>query len=242
MENTVALLVGSFTLLFWYLLSKGRRRESTDGISKGRRRSVCAIQSRVPTHLSESGRRKLNSSGSEALLTEMGILKWRYSRAAREASDHTKSRARLFSRLTLLLQGLPLPSRGCTVVLVSKWYHCKDSSFLCALSLLATYYNFFVVFDIGGEQRRNVFDLLYGHDTVSEAVLPKHRVIHSSSLSGRVAFCRHLGATDLVIDFDPLSKEALTGFGHRVALYMNPGTQLDVFWKSTTQEQQKTIQ
>jgi hypothetical protein len=56
---------------------------------------------------------------------------------------------------------------------------------------------------------------------LSEAVLPSHRILLSTTIAGRVAFVRQLNRVELVVDFDGLVQVQLTRFGYRVFLYGN---------------------
>jgi hypothetical protein len=53
---------------------------------------------------------------------------------------------------------------------------------------------------------------------LSEDILPSHRILLSSTITGRVALVRQLSKVALVVDWDPSVKEQLTRFGHSVTL------------------------
>jgi hypothetical protein len=56
---------------------------------------------------------------------------------------------------------------------------------------------------------------------LSESVLPSHRIMLSSSVTGRVALVRQLASVELVVDYDPEIRTQLERFGYRVALVEN---------------------
>lgn len=57
-----------------------------------------------------------------------------------------------------------------------------------------------------------------GRRTLSEAVLPSHRILLASSVTGRVALVRQLASVELVVDYHPDVRNGLERFGYRVSL------------------------
>jgi len=55
-------------------------------------------------------------------------------------------------------------------------------------------------------------------NSIDETIIPRHRVVFSSSVAGRIAFVRQL-CPELVIDFDISAKEQLKRFGFNILLY-----------------------
>merc|ERR1712137_969437 len=94
--------------------------------------------------------------------------------------------------------------------------------------LLATYFNLIVV--ICADERDNVddpetcIDKLLGDNKIPAEVLPRHRVLLSQSITGRVAICRQLGSVEFVLDYEPKIKTELTRFGFRVMVYGRGGS------------------
>jgi hypothetical protein len=56
---------------------------------------------------------------------------------------------------------------------------------------------------------------------LSESVLPSHRILLASTVTGRVALVRQLAKVAMVVDWDPEVESQLTRFGYKVALVPN---------------------
>ena len=103
--------------------------------------------------------------------------------------------------------------------------------------LLATYYNLLVLVavpaasegkEFTAEDRARAVQALRGGTSNDESshsqlltpeLLPLHRIVFTSTVTGRVAFVRQLQRIELVLDFDPEVKGLLSRFGHRVIVY-----------------------
>jgi hypothetical protein len=62
---------------------------------------------------------------------------------------------------------------------------------------------------------------------LSESVLPSHRILLASTVTGRVALVRQLAKVAMVVDWDPEVESQLTRFGYKVALVPNWSTLLE---------------
>lgn len=68
--------------------------------------------------------------------------------------------------------------------------------------------------------------------SLSADVIPDHRIILSTTVTGRVAFVRQLHRVELVLDFDPEVRNLLSRFGHKVIVYGQSTQQNGVSSKS----------
>ena len=140
---------------------------------------------------------------------------------------------------TSTLSLLP-PSKGSTVVVgisqadLGGVVGTNDSSCISrVLDALATFYNVIVVVAVNDESNninnnnsnhrvslhsQVVQQLRSSSIFLSEDVLPSHRILLSSTVTGRVALVRQLSKVALVVDWDPTVKEQLTRFGFAVTL------------------------
>lgn len=164
-----------------------------------------------------------------------------------EITDNRKDRARLLSRLledtaTVGDTVSTPPAIGSTVVVSVPINDIKCPKLQRVLYLLGTFYNLFTIIVIDnnqqfeGDERENVISVLRGKRLENEAdennensslkkihlnedILPSHRIIASTSVTGRVAFARQLQRIELMLDFDAEVKNLLSRFGHRVIVY-----------------------
>ena len=197
---------------------------------------------RVPPHVSSNSASIAVNGGSNLLVD--GLVAFRHCKAAAavvstittapagEVSDSIrKERARVLSRLLLEDDGVAgsPPTKGSTVVLAVPEKDVACDKLHKAVFLLATYYNLLLLVAVDPDfDRKRKGDILQQlrqskngveETKVSSDVLPDHRVVLTSTVTGRVAFARQLQRIELVLDFDPEVKQLLGRFGHRVIVY-----------------------
>ena len=158
-------------------------------------------------------------------------------------SSGTSTRSTTTTTTTSTLSLLP-PSKGSTVVVAISQTDLggvggtNDGNCSCisrVLDALATFYNVIVVVAVNDESNNNnnnnnnhnnrvslhsqvVQQLRSSSIFLSEDVLPSHRILLASTVTGRVALVRQLSKVALVVDWDPTVKEQLTRFGFAVTL------------------------
>jgi hypothetical protein len=59
---------------------------------------------------------------------------------------------------------------------------------------------------------------LVASSLLDEVKLPSHRILLSSSSTGRIALVRQLATVEIVVDFDPTVQDQLERFGYKVAV------------------------
>jgi hypothetical protein len=134
------------------------------------------------------------------------------------------------------------PTKGATIVVSVPHDQVACDSLRRIFYLLGSYYNLLVLLavpeptdgsatEMGNleHQKKELIQRLRGGNDdndatttttlLTEAVLPSHRILLSSTIAGRVAFVRQLNRVELVVDFDGLVEAQLTRFGYRVFLY-----------------------
>jgi hypothetical protein len=137
------------------------------------------------------------------------------------------------------------PTKGATIVVSVPHDQVACDSLRRIFYLLGSYYNLLVILavpeptDVSAtemehleQQKKELISRLRGTNDddddattasstllLTEAVLPSHRILLSSTIAGRVAFVRQLNRVELVVDFDGLVETQLTRFGYRVFLY-----------------------
>jgi hypothetical protein len=138
-------------------------------------------------------------------------------------------RAKILSRLAIA-PGMSIsspPGKGSTIVVAIPVVHLKVETISRVLYVLGTYYNLLVIcaHDINVtslkeqlEQRKKVEEEIYSREELTIDILPKHRVLIASTITGRVALVRQLSRVELVIDFDESVQTELTRFGYKVAV------------------------
>jgi len=188
---------------------------------------------RTPPHLNSST--VAVNGGANVLLD--GLVAFKYTTASSSAitiPDERRARARLLAQW--LPDATPPAKGSCVAVAVED----HDDSLACprqrqVLVLLATYYNLLVLVAVSAgkectaEDRARAVQALRGENNNDEsqlqvltpALLPLHRIVFTSTVTGRVAFVRQLQRIELVLDFDPEVKGLLSRFGHRVIVYGN---------------------
>jgi hypothetical protein len=203
----------------------------------------------TPPHVSTSSAEKVGIGGTSILMDGMVAFSHTRAFAVSQtnkSSDPTvrQDRAKILSRIlsSSSASGMitqPPPSKGSTVVIALKQSDLllsssssssssqqNSSSLSRSLYLLATYCNLLVVLHVEQNTTNVVVDkeaLLSQWRTenvLSEQVLPSHRILLSSSTTGRIALVRQLSnnRVGLVVDWDPDVKTQLERFGYKVAL------------------------
>jgi hypothetical protein len=159
--------------------------------------------------------------------------------------DRAKILSRILSNSSASGMTQPPPSKGSTVVIAlkqsdlvlsssqSQSQHATSSqkassSLSRSLYLLSTYCNLLVVLAVDDPNTCTTNDdkeaLLSKwrstDDVLTEQVLPSHRILLSSTTTGRIALVRQLSnnRVGLVVDWDPDVKTQLERFGYKVAL------------------------
>lgn len=186
-------------------------------------------------------------NGSAALfLHDNGVVKWQCCRVSMHPATDAdrRDRARLLSRLFVSSSSVssqegsssqqqqpqpqpsPPPTKGSVIVVSVPVQDLECSHLRKILYLLATYYNLIVIVVVeNGFDRKNKSNLLQrlraDGTLLSTEILPDHRVVLSSTTSGRVAFCRQMQRLELILDFDDEVQSLLDRFGYRVILYRN---------------------
>ena len=142
------------------------------------------------------------------------------------------------------------PNRGANIVITIHYTDVQCNKLHKILYLLGTYYNLFLLIDgseyvelhqINRDEKvlrefinKLRSELLNNGDgstssegggggecyKLNEQIIPKHRIVFTSTSKGRVAFVRQLHGTELVVDYDEgnVTKE-LERFGFRVLVY-----------------------
>jgi hypothetical protein len=185
--------------------------------------------SRVPPHVSETSA-KLAVNGGANLLMD-GLVAFKHCRAAVvvTASDdeNRKARAKLLANLLEHSGVAAPPAKGSAVVVTIPVDSVDCPQQRRVLYLLATYYNLLVILAVPDaefteQDRLKAIHALRGIDTdsiLAAEILPTHRIVVASTVTGRVAFVRQLQRIELMLDFDPEVLGLLARFGHRVIVY-----------------------
>ena len=179
---------------------------------------------RVPEHVAPNSA-KIAVNGGNNLLVD-GMIAFRHTKAAlaetsgdaSQLAMRRKERARVLSRL---LSDAP-PAKGSTVVLAIPERDVGCAQLQKVVYLMATYYNLLLLLAVPAAfDRSHKLELLQKlrARVMPPEVLPNHRIVLTSTVAGRVAFCRQLQRIELVLDFDPEVKGLLGRFGHRVVVY-----------------------
>ena len=180
--------------------------------------TILANSTRTPPHL-------LNESATpvDGLIGFRNTKASGYEKSTNNAAENRKERARLLSKILTLEPTAPPPPRGTTVVVSLPAEDVVCPKLSRVFFLLATYFNLIVVICVeqGVEEPESYIDklLLGGDDKILSEVLPRHRILLSQSITGRVAVCRQLGSVEFVLDYKPQIKTELTRFGFRVMVY-----------------------
>ena len=164
-----------------------------------------------------------------------GILPFRHG-TAKDYKLDAKQQGQKQTILTAILGNIPL-SRGCNVVLTIRERDLireEDAlPLICSsITTLASEYNLFVIVDFetdketdnGGNNNNNnrKQEIKQVQEQTLQAVptnvLPRHRIIASKSVTGRIAFVRQL-RPELVVDYDTEVQKQLTRFGFKVEIY-----------------------
>lgn len=188
-----------------------------------------AKPSHVVTSISATG-----LGGSNVILSESGLVAFSHTQAASvvaldAAAAVRQERAKILSRLCAGGGVSPPPSKGSTLVLsISQADMNHADTLRRVLYALGTFYNLVVIVAVGdGSSSKSEKDLksslveqlLQSTDTrLTEQVLPLHRVILASTVTGRVALVRQLNKVAMVVDWDPEVETQLKRFGYKVSL------------------------
>jgi len=177
---------------------------------------------RTPPHLNQNV--TAINNGSNVLLDGMVAFKHTQAATAPAQDGDRKARARLFSNLVAAAEAPPAKGSNVAVALPLSSVQCPQQRQV--LVLLATYYNLMVLVAVPPTTTRTNFDkkdaltrLRGSSSLLTESILPTHRIVFCSTVTGRVAFVRQLQRIELVLDFDPEVKDLLGRFGHRVIVY-----------------------
>lgn len=203
---------------------------------------------RVPPHVSPESAKIAVNGGSNILVDGIVAFRNSKAACEDEMltkeqmSENRKDLARVLSRLLSGADGSGTsisapPSKGSNVVVSFKLSDVGCEKLRRVLYLLATFYNLFAIVVVQNneqfewKEREDVIARLRGCDKLSSIdstssreplssnVLPSHRVVAATSVTGRVAFVRQLERIDLVLDFEDEVKDLLTRFGHKVYVY-----------------------
>lgn len=199
---------------------------------------------RSPPHLNTDTVTAVNN-GVNVLVD--GMVAFKYTKASAATSTNNdaedrKARARLLANLFSDSRNnsggsnaatMPPAKGSCVAVAIP--YDPNNITLQCeqqrrALVLLASYYNLLVLVavDDEGDDESAKGGSNFNPDTavaqlrgstLTQDLLPRHRIVFTSTITGRVAFVRQLQRIELVLDFDPEVKGLLSRFGHRVIVY-----------------------
>ncbi len=158
--------------------------------------------------------------GSNVLLNESGLVAFSHTQAASvvptDSSSLRQDRVKILSRLCT--GGSMPPTKGETIV-VSVSQADTGEPLSRILYALGTFYNLVVIVAVDSE-KVDVVQLLR-RSLLSEEVLPSHRILRSSKVTGRVALVRQLSKVAFVVDWDSEVESQLTRFGYKVSLITN---------------------
>lgn len=162
------------------------------------------------------------------------------------ASKLRPDRAKILSRLCQSGGINPPPAKGATLVVsVSKdLIEGSSPSLRRALLVLGTFYNLVLIVAVDekninkngkndlvaqlrGEIPENDKESLDNLEFLPESVLPSHRILLSSTVTGRVALVRQLNKVAMVVDWDDSVETQLSRFGYKVVLVLNWDKLLD---------------
>lgn len=225
---STALFIGVVTLAIYFFLLRPtpQPQQTQPGPSRSRQAKDIVdakSSSNVPPHLSPKS--KPNAHGSNVLVD--GLITFRHTLAAvlhvsdTDAALNRKDRAKILNRLLEATGKTALPPKGSTMVVAVPENEVGCSKLQRVLYILGCHYNLLVIlvgsgtFDYDGR----LAQLRRGGGDVSEKVIPDHRIVAATTVSGRVAFVRQIQRVELVLDFDPQVEENLTRFGHAVFTY-----------------------
>mmetsp|Transcript_20707 Transcript_20707/g.49081 ORF Transcript_20707/g.49081 Transcript_20707/m.49081 type:complete len:288 (-) Transcript_20707:184-1047(-) len=218
-------------------VSSSASRDNTNNSSSPSPKSQRDTCTRTPSHLSAASAALAHSVGANLLVD--GLIPFRHTKAAAassrsdadQAAVNRKERARVLTRLLMEDEGVSPseatmpPSKGGTLLVAVPVDDAGCSHLSRVLYLLATYYTLMVVVAVDTKfsvqtDRDALLQKLYQGDLTSD-ILPEHRIVTSSTITGRVAFARQLQRIEMLLEFDAEVRENLSRFGHRVVLYNN---------------------
>ncbi|GKY94226.1 hypothetical protein MPSEU_000388400 [Mayamaea pseudoterrestris] len=201
--------------------------------------------SQVPSHVSDQSA-KIASSNGQNLLRD-GLVAFVHTRAATDQetlSLHRTDRATVLAKLTLYSKVenengsikttqpvlISPPAKGSIVIVAVPVTDVGCTKLHRVLYLLATYYNLILVLGDADESHANdaaaykaslvqQLRTAQEHAALSSAILPNHRIILSSTITGRVALVRQVEKAELVLDYDVQVEQQLERFNRKVITY-----------------------
>lgn len=171
-----------------------------------------------PNHVATSAA-MTGLGGCNILLSESGLVAFSHTQASLVVPTDTNAlrqdRVKILSRLCT--GGNLPPTKGETVVVSVSQADLGESLLSKILYALGTFYNLVVIVAVDSE-KAEVIEYLRQSELLSEEVLPSHRILRSSTVTGRVALVRQVNKVALVVDWDSEVESQLTRFGYKVAL------------------------
>jgi hypothetical protein len=162
--------------------------------------------------------------GSNILSSESGLVAFAYTQAATmvptDATSLRQDRVKILSRLCT--SGTLPPSKGETMVLSVSQADLGEAVSRI-LYALGTFYNLVVIVGVVESESSTSTNVVESLRTLglAEDVLPSHRILKASKVTGRVALVRQLSKVALVVDWDSEVESQLSRFGFKVALVSN---------------------
>lgn len=176
-----------------------------------------------PSHLKVATNTGLG--GSNVISSESGLIQFAATQASATTTIPTvrQDRAKLLSYFCNT--ETPPPSKGSTIVVSISQSTLDQTSPVVsrALYALATFYNVVVIISVDhtgkleASQKSKLISKLRGSSLTTE-ILPDHRVVWSTTLTGRVALVRQLSKVALVVDFETDARDQLSRFGYAVQI------------------------
>jgi len=156
--------------------------------------------------------------GGQDILSE-GLVAFASTHAHKHKDAARSARAKLLLQLS---KGTTPPPMGSKVVVALKG---DDPTPAAArvLYILATYYNLMVLLHVESVQQGKEAStrLREACPLLTTDILPHHRVLATSTTTGRIAVVRQLESVKLVVDWDEDVREQLGRFGYHVAVVDN---------------------
>lgn len=169
---------------------------------------------------------RVSSSPDSKLLVD-GILPYRHGKARKWKMTAMRENESQPKGVTPSILGKMPASKGCNVVFTIREGDLLDDvnmSVICdTLTMIGSDFNLFCILDIlpnATDQMTN--DIMAKLNGIPEVVLPRHRIVATKTVTGRVAFVRQL-RPEIVVDYDVEVEKQLTRFGFRVVIYEEAG-------------------
>ncbi|KAL3925071.1 MAG: hypothetical protein SGILL_000644 [Bacillariaceae sp.] len=197
-----------------------------------------------PQHVKNSTKATdIKIGGSNVLMD--GMVAFGYTQAAENSaataasSDakraQVKERAKILSQLLKQCSATTPPPKGSNLVIGLSEKNLADAAEALIISKvvanLATNYTVLVIVQVDSsllpenndyatmqKLQEKMVKQLRQQSTLTEAILPSHRILLSAFDTGRIALVRQLATVDLVVDFDPEVQSQLERFGYKVAV------------------------